>query len=464
MTRHIAFIALMLSAFAAQASTLNDYLYIKAPDGTYSRSGPEFYTSGSMTSDGLKSYPTKTADASKVTLGRTVSANLPTSRVIPVQFSDQVQIPRAKIGATVGRLVRGGLIYGPALGAITDMLTAAGHTWIAEQQQWVHTTPVIDHYNMANLGHHSCMPLHGTSPESCEGWIRSLYGGHHATCYEPPHNYAGMCYNYSYAYSTEGQYNGGSSYYAVNSAQGQQTPDSEADISSVYTSSTDLTKAAAVVSQIANAGYGIDATGTEVASITPSAPSAYSSTITKTRTYKDAQGVEHTEVTTTRLKATPTVTGSTTQGQKIKWDITEEVTKTIDGQPQESSTENVPDPDVESPPSEPEECGPGMPTCSPGELVQPELDSGLQTFQQITQSFKDRVTASPIAQSLTGLSAAIPTGGTCPTFNMATTYRGQVFGGVIDAHCPILATHYALIHALALLGISLSCIILFFKA
>lgn len=200
-------------------------------------------------------------------------------------------------------------------------------------------------------------------------------------------------------------------------------------------------------------------------------------TSTSTTTYPDGTSLTTTKVseqkadisasstTVSESHVTTTVTNTTTttvrnQDNEVVSQTTEETPVTPDPAP-DPSPEPFPTP---YPTPVPTPAPSGVPTPEPSYAPPPDASlpaiPSAPSFAESTQAFLGRVSASPIGSMFSGLAAAIPSGGECPTASFDAL--GQTF--VIDAQCPVLEAARGVLGIVMLFVYALGAIVLFGKA
>lgn len=435
-------------------------------DGSYIRSPGDYYSTGKMKPVTITQYPTRTVASDGVTFGRTISGNLPAERSIPVTITDTVKVPRSAISSTAARLVKGGILN-LGFGALADMLIQQALTWQESTKEWLKTTNNWEGtWYSHNVGGYT-----SRDPYDVCRRVGLLYGNNNPTLVfytnganYPFNDYSAQCTAYPGGSGMKMLHDGTE----VNNAT--TAPATEPQLKTAFDSATNwATKATGAIDAIVQAGQGIDATGQEVATVAFSNANPESSPTTETKTTTNPDGTTDTETKTCKNLANLSYLNTVAAVQTIQHGIKLDCTTTIvkkDAQGNTIATTTTASlADQANPkPQAQEVCSVGKPNCSPSPLIKPDLDAGLQTFGQLTEGFKGRVAASAVAQSLTGLSSALPSGGNCPTFDISAPFMGVEIGGVLTAHCTILSELYTPIHALFLMLYSLGALFLFFKA
>ena len=448
--------------------------------------------------DGIRTYTQRAApvvEGNAVSLSRSIPLTVQGGTLKqPIQTSvlDKISIPKAELGAAAGRMLFG-LGAAVAVGIVADMAVEAGHRWLADQRKWVHDEPYsicsitdkpvraaagggiqssidapagtifcnnqafIDDWNSRHTG--TCGVHYGDNAQ----WSNSVViNDSNAAVGATAVQMRSDCYLYypdtPVATQTAQRYVPATTTHQVDSTAAQLG-------AAVENTNANISKLPDVPQYLADHDQSINLSATDAASYTPA-----QSTITNPTTVLDSTTTNNPDgtTTTTTHKETQTVSADTIGNNVTNNNVTYNVTTTT-----QTFVNNVLTNTTVTNPAPPPTPTPVKPTCGtsdtpacqqeqkpkPGTVTTPELDTAPEYLDTLN-SFKSRVNASAIASSLTGLSAAIPSGGACPT----ATFNVFNHQFTVDAHCTIFDHFYSTIHAMFLMTFALSSLIIFFKA
>lgn len=433
-------------------------------------------------SDGIRTFTnasTPVIENGKVAMSKSVPLTLEGGALkqkVSTSILDKISIPKEVVGAAAGRfLYQAGAI---AVGTIiADIAIEAGHRWLSDQQKWVHSVQgPQDCWRDARYSQNgeeaasSSSCIHASAMEACQHMAQ-----------QPPYvPNADYTFEVTGAVGTQCAFaatpkTGGASFATYSTAgslvayqynQAAHDVDStQEQLAQAITSTPNDAQLLQVPKALADNGQSLELSGNEEASYTPSqSVIELPEVVVKTSMKVNPDG--STSAVTTKEKQTltaHTAGGSVTNNYFYYGAGTTTNNYNQNGDLIDSTTETPkPNPAPETQPDD-EDCAQGDPTCSPGSLTKPTLDE-VPTIAESTASLKSRIEASALVSSLTGLAAALPSGGSCPTFDLSTDFRGYSYGGAITAHCTIFGQNYGAIHGIFLCAFALSAVILFFKA